>query len=796
MFRQALTRKISITLLLALVLTSCGGAEGRKAKYLERGKAQLQEEKYDKAKVEFRNVLQIDPKNADAYFYLGQIEEKQRNIMPAFGYYTKAVELAPNNLDAQSRLGRIYLLGGELNKAKEIADLIISKDAGNTNGKLLIIAINFKQGNDAQAIRDATQLVAENPALSEAAMVLAAIYKKQNQLEKSAEILEKSLSTNHNDIGLYIELANLYSGMKLNDKAEAASRKLITLKPDDLTYRMSLATFLTKTNQMDKAEESLRDAIRNKPEDVRRYLMLVDFIAARRSAALAEKELISSIQKLPDSPELRFTLANLYEQAGVMEKAELQYKEIISQQNTKPPGLKARTMLASLILRRGNLHEGAVLIDEVLKENPGDNEALILKGKIALQQGRALDAIAQFRSVLKDQPNSTDVLALLAEAHLKNNEPALAKDSLQKATEANPKDANARLNMAAFFVQSKDLGSALKEIDAALAIAPKDIRALQTKAEILATKQDFKGAEKQIAVIKSAYPTNPLGYHRMGQLYLAQKKYDLALQEFDLALKQSPGAADPLAAAINVLQLQNKADQAIVRLEGVLKSSPDHQIANKLLGEIYLSQRKFAEAEKIFRHLIQLNPKWNIPYSSVALLNNARGDTAGAINVINDGLKAIPDDMQLLLSLASVYENARDYPKAIEGYERVLKKFPDNAFASNNLASILADQKGDAESLKRAMKLAAPFESSTQPAFMDTLGWVYYKSGETDKAVALLKKVIEKAPNVPVFQYHLGMAYQKVGDSKSAKTYLAKAVDTKTNFPGVDEARKTLASLK
>jgi len=227
-----------------------------------------------------------------------------------------------------------------------------------------------------------------------------------------------------------------------------------------------------------------------------------------------------------------------------------------------------------------------------------------------------------------------------------------------------------------------------------------------------------------------------------------------------------------------------------------LKDKPDLAIAHELLGEVYLSQKQFVEAEKSLRKASEINPKWNTPYLSLAKLHAVQNDMPGAIKSLESGLKAVPDDVQLLLTLASTQESSRDYSGAISSYEQLLKTNSGSELAANNLASLLVDQKGDASSLKRARELVARFESSRQPAFVDTLGWVHYKSGEYDKAVTLLKKATEMAPQVPIFQYHLGMAYNGKGDKKSAKIWLAKALDGKQEFPGSQEARETLKAIQ
>lgn len=63
-----------------------------------------------------------------------------------------------------------------------------------------------------------------------------------------------------------------------------------------------------------------------------------------------------------------------------------------------------------------------------------------------------------------------------------------------------------------------------------------------------------------------------------------------------------------------------------------------------------------------------------------------------------------------------------------------------------------------------------------------------------ERAIPLLQKASDKAPQVAFFQFHLGMAYYKKGDLAPAKLHLQKAVAAKVAFPGIEEAKHILAS--
>jgi Tfp pilus assembly protein PilF len=58
---------------------SCGSMEDKKTKYFERGNAFFEKDDYVKARMEFKNAIQIDPRYAEAYYMLGMVEYRKMN---------------------------------------------------------------------------------------------------------------------------------------------------------------------------------------------------------------------------------------------------------------------------------------------------------------------------------------------------------------------------------------------------------------------------------------------------------------------------------------------------------------------------------------------------------------------------------------------------------------------------------------------------------------------------------------------------------------------------------------------
>jgi predicted Zn-dependent protease len=242
---------------------------------------------------------------------------------------------------------------------------------------------------------------------------------------------------------------------------------------------------------------------------------------------------------------------------------------------------------------------------------------------------------------------------------------------------------------------------------------------------------------------------------------------------------------------------QGKTAQAKERLEQVLARNPAHPYATGLLGEMLLLGGDQAGAESRLKEATRVKPDWPMPWLHLALLKLVQKRGNEAREVLEGAVQQNPKSQELRLLLAMSFSESGNVDRAIQEYEALLRLDPRALVAANNLASLLVDQKGDQNSLERALLLTKEFETSApSPYFLDTLGWVHLKLGHRDEALRFIQQAVAKAPDHPVLNYHLGIAYFKAGQAAEARTHLQKAVASQKTFEGLDEAKSVLAQLQ
>ena len=108
---------------------------------------------------------------------------------------------------------------------------------------------------------------------------------------------------------------------------------------------------------------------------------------------------------------------------------------------------------------------------------------------------------------------------------------------------------------------------------------------------------------------------------------------------------------------------------------------------------------------------------------------------------------------------------------------------------------LLTTYREDGVSHEKAGQLVRGFRNSTNPAYLNTYGWVRFRQGQLDEAVSYLRRASTAVPENPVMHYHLAMALLASGDSAQGRAELEKALASPQPFPGKDAAQRALESM-
>ena len=778
-------------------LLGCGGAEERKADHLQKAVHFYEQGNAEKAAIELKNVLQIDPKAAQPYYYLGRIQEDKKNWQQAFGYFQKAVELDPAYRDAQFHLARFLLMAKQIAKAEELLAPVAKERPKDQDVRMLQIAIENAKGNGAEARKALRRLLAEKPNDPEPFIALALMSSQSGDPKGAETALRDGLAVLPKSPRLLAALARFYMEQKQSAEGERAIRELIAAEPGQLLHRISLSQLYFQQSRWEDVEATLRQAVGDFPKESQPVLALTDFHLRRGEPKKAEGELRAGMTAHPQALDLAAALAGLLERTDQPDPAMAVYRDFIAANEDQPQGVKAQASLGELLARRGRHPEALALAESILKEHPRDFHALLLKGKLALTQDNARDAIDAFRSILKDQPESTEVLALLASAFQLDHKPALAQEQLERAVQIKPGDFALRRNLVQFLVQQKIPSLAMDQANDFLKREPDNLDGLNLKADLLALNRDEAGLEAAIRDMKAHFADKPVAYYRLGNLYTSRKDYASAATEYESATEKSGNAYDPLKALITTYLALKQPDRAQARLEKILTNDPTHAGAQQLMGLLQLNRNRPEEGVAFLNRAIELNPNWLVPYLNLGSYYEKQDQVEPAVAIYQKALATVADDigtqLELNLALANLLRRKGDFPRAEQVYRDFLVKAGDRPEAAKTklaLADFLA-RRGRAEEGEALVDSVL----ASQPAEPQALLWkarLALSRKQPAPAISGLQKLLQDQPDSTEALSLLASAYFANGEPAKAREPLEHAVRA---APGDFSLRRRLAEL-
>lgn len=793
------TKWIGLSLVM-MMMFSCSSPEEKKMEFFRKGQALYEEGDYLKARLELKNAIQIDPKFAEAYYVLGLTEMKDKKIRKALGFLNKTVELAPRHMEAQLRLGEIYLAAKEIDKADEKAAAILSIEPDNTDAMILKGAVLAARGEFEAAAGLLEALLKKGITMPKLYIVLSSVYVRDNRGDRVEDILKQGIDHNRDSIALMSTLYNFYSKEKEQEKSIAVLRQMIDLKPDHNSLQFKLADLYWKTGQKQKAETVLDTINQRYASDEDTYINMANFYLAKQLPGRAEEQLKQGIRQSPKSYRIHIALGKLYMNQHEPERAvELVKKCLTFEKDQAAPGMiTAKNALTDLYLKMGEFDQAEKYLDEVLRESPKELDALFMKGRIDLMNGKGIDAVSSLRSVVTERPNFIPGYIRLAEAHAFNQDIELAIETLNNAAKIEPASRDLRIMLSRLYVHNRDFSAAEEQLKLIVETNPNDYESLAGLGDLALAQKNPQRAAAIYGRIKNEAPKQAVGYLKMSRFYAAQKKWKKAIAELETGYWMNPNSYPILSSLIQFYVMQKDYKTAIQTCIQRLKKEPENPLVLDLLGRTYMSKKNFQRAEDYFNKAIQHKPEWPSPYNNLARIYMATGKMAKAVSKYEEALKANPKNISAALSLGSMYAFSKDYEKAKQAYQQVLDVRPDLWNAINNLAYLISEHAQSKADYEKALELArkAYRYRPKEPAVLDTLAWVYYRMGDVGKARGLLEEAIRIDPEKPFLNFHLGVILNEQGQFKLAEEKLTKVVESEHYFSGKDKARLILNAIK
>lgn len=243
--------------------------------------------------------------------------------------------------------------------------------------------------------------------------------------------------------------------------------------------------------------------------------------------------------------------------------------------------------------------------------------------------------------------------------------------------------------------------------------------------------------------------------------YIKKSDFPKAIEELKIAALLDPQAIEPHAILAILYSTQDKTDLATGEYERALKNASLLQPSNidiyKNLGLIYLRQKRFKDAEQVYRVLVGL----------------------------------MPESEEAHLCLGSVYSELKQNELSEQELKRALALKPDYHPALNALGYLYVEWSKNLDQAEGVIKKAIELDPNNG-AYLDSLGWLYFKKGAFKQALELLEKASALLAD-PVIYDHLGDAYLQMGDSVKAKDawQLALKLD-----PELGQVKKKIEALK
>jgi tetratricopeptide (TPR) repeat protein len=534
-------------------------------------------------------------------------------------------------------------------------------------------------------------------------------------------------------------------------------------------------------NVLKLAIEQYEQVVRIEPDNSDDHLLLGRLYRLDHDMPKAEAEFKTAVKLDPDSEEAVTMLAYLYNDEGDTARA----NRVLSSIPDAARSAKLYSALGYTYEQQKQYKEAIEAYRHAVDLDHDDLNALRGLAQNLMNDGQSTAALEQYKIIADANPEDAQTYVRIAEIYRKEGKFDDALDSLKKAGSIVQDSVEVSYNIAAVYQAEgryDDAAQVLQELlkktekpTANYSQEEKDNRALflERLGTVYRENANETGAVDAFRQMLALSDENAVrGYQELIDTYREDKKWQQATDVAKEATQKLPSDRGLKMVYASQLADMGQPDQALTQVRALLKGNPDDRDVYISLSQMYSRLKRWPEAEDALVKADQLSSK--------------------------------PEDKEYVLFLrGSNLERQKKYDQSEEVFRKVLAMDPDSAMTLNYLGFMLADHTTKLDDALTLIKRAIQIDPANG-AYLDSLGWAYFKLGKFDLAEDNLTKAAQHNMGTdPTVQEHLGDLYQKTGRLKLAAAHWERAVAewNKTIAPEVDtdelaDVQKKLESAK
>ncbi len=796
--------RFAVVLACVFTLAACQSSEERAEKHYQNALALISEGDVDRAKVELRNVFDLNGSHREARTLYADTLAGQGEMRDAYGQYLRLAEQFPDDLNARLGLSRIAILSQDWEELRRHGTVAMELAPDTPEVQVIAVTLDYAAAIEEEDAPERREVVRRAAALSEAQpdnlqlrRILVDGALRDNELETALTEVKAAQIVAPQERSLYDTEVSLLVQLGRPDEIEATLRGMIDRFPGDKTIVDNLVRFYLSRDELDMAETFLRDRVAKAgPEAVTEDTNdLVRFLLVQRGPEEALAELESAIETSETPDAFQSLRARILFDSGETDQAIGAMEALLEPvADDDATANEDRVILARMLDATGNRVGAQRLVARVLDIDRTQIAALKLEAGWRIAADNADGAISLLRTALDEAPQDVDALTLMAEAHLRNGNRDLARDMMSLAVQASNSGAVETRQYVVLLLEDERFSLAEEVLIDALRVAPDNPALLVDLAGVYIRMQDWARTaqiEAQLRRLDTPVASRAADGVQASRLSSEGRTEEAVAFLEDLAAEND---SDIVArtAVVRARLASGDVEGAVTYAEQAANEAPDDIARTMIYATTLSAVGRQADAEANYRKVLEQDDQVENAWIGLVRALYGQGDVEGGKTALEAGLAAMPEAINLLWAQASFLEQSGDLEGALRTYESLYERAPESPVIVNNYASLLSMLRDDDASLERAYVVSRRLGDSEQPAFQDTLGWIAHRRGDERAAVEYLEPAAAALTNDPMVQYHLAEVYFALGRDAEALTQFEKAV----GMVSPDDSRPQIATAR